>query len=341
MKLSTLRNVLTKTIPAQEPVLIKSAPGVGKTDTFKQVCKALVKEKVIDSFCVLHPALWEPTDAKGLPGFVDGEACFKPYGYMKKLFDTNERIAVLLDDLGQADMSVQKGCMQLLHERAIDDARIGDNVTFCAATNRKSDKAGVTAILEPVKSRFMTIVDVEADTDEWITWAAANNQPVEMMAYMKYKPGSILDFKATQDITNSPNPRTIAAAGRALELFRDAERPVLQEVLAGAVGEGFALELVAFLKVYMDLPDPRDVLRDPESFPIPSDPEKLYALCGGLAHHAVSFEGSLENLFVLASKVPKEFGVCLVDMCKRMHGSEFEETMGYIEWLKGNQEVIF
>ena len=65
-----------------------------------------------------------------------------------------------LDDLGQAPMSVQAAAMQLILARRINGFKISDKVIFMAATNRREDKAGVTGILEPVKSRFAWIVEL-------------------------------------------------------------------------------------------------------------------------------------------------------------------------------------
>ena len=42
-------------------------------------------------------------------------------------------------------------------------ARRSDQVTFIACTNRKTDMAGVTGILEPVKSRFISISELTRD----------------------------------------------------------------------------------------------------------------------------------------------------------------------------------
>jgi len=54
-------------------------------------------------------------------------------------------------------------------------------------------------------------------------------------------------------------------------------------VYAGAVGEGAAVELTAFLKLFRQLPDPLQVLKDPEKAIVPTEPSVLFAICGALA----------------------------------------------------------
>jgi len=51
--------------------------------------------------------------------------------------------------------------MQLILGRCINGHKVSDHVTFLAATNKKSDRAGVSGILEPVNSRFAAIVELQ------------------------------------------------------------------------------------------------------------------------------------------------------------------------------------
>jgi hypothetical protein len=57
--------------------------------------------------------------------------------------------------------------MQLILARRVNSFTLPDCVSFVAASNRRQDKAGVTGILEPVKSRFATILEVSPDLDDW------------------------------------------------------------------------------------------------------------------------------------------------------------------------------
>lgn len=62
MKPSQLYELLSRTIPAKLPVLIKGAPGIGKTDIVSQACKDAGAELIVS-----HPVVDEPIDYKGLP----------------------------------------------------------------------------------------------------------------------------------------------------------------------------------------------------------------------------------------------------------------------------------
>jgi hypothetical protein len=228
MKPSQLHELLTQTIAAKMPVLIKGAPGIGKTDIVTGACKDAGAELIVS-----HPVVDEPIDYKGLPYIIDGHAEFLPFGALHRLIEAEQATVYFMDDLGQAPPSVQAAAMQLILARRINGHHVSDNVTFIAATNRKQDKAGVAGILEPVKSRFATIVELEPDLDDWVQWAISHGLPVELVAFIRFRPNLLFDFAPSVDIINSPCPRTVHNVGRLMQLQLPAELEF--EAYAGAV----------------------------------------------------------------------------------------------------------
>ncbi|MDA8165458.1 MAG: ATP-binding protein, partial [Desulfobacteraceae bacterium] len=276
LKPSELKGLLLKTIPARLPVLIKGAPGLGKTDIVGQAAAALSARLQLK-----HPVVDDPIDYKGLGFKVEGrdEARFLPFGDLKALIDADTPTVCFLDDLGQAPPAVQAAAMQLLLSRSINGHRVSERVCFVAATNRRTDRAGVSGILEPVKSRFATIVELQPDLEDWVAWALSHDMPTELIAFVRYRPNLLWDFAPTAEMTNSPCPRTVANAGRLLNIGLPPE--VEYQAVSGAAGEGFAAELLGFLRIYRKLPHPDRVLQDPDRAPVPADdPATLYALCG-------------------------------------------------------------
>jgi hypothetical protein len=319
MNPTTLKETLIKTIEAGLPVMIKGAPGIGKTDIVKQAAEETKYQLIIS-----HPVVSDPTDYKGLPGIVDGEAEFLPFGDLRILMETKRDTICFLDDLGQAPAVVQAAAMQLILARQINGHKISDKVVFIAATNRRQDRAGVTAILEPVKSRFATILELQADLDSWIDWALDNDMPAELIGFIRWKPDLLSAHVATADITNSPCPRTIAYAGKLLEAGLDS-----QEVLAGAIGEGAAAELVGFLEIYKNLPNIQAILIDPENAPVPDAPASLYAVASALVRHTT--ENNAGQIMKYAMRLPADFSVFMVrDMTRKE--PKVQHTKEYIKW---------
>ena len=276
-----LADYLSASISAGHPVLVTGAPGIGKSDIIAQAARTAGAEVILS-----HPVVSDPTDAKGLPWKVEGEnvATFLPFGDLARALDSTVSTVWFLDDLGQASPAVQASFMQLLLARRVNGHILPDCVTFVAATNRRTDRAGVSGVLEPVKGRFYTILELEPSLDDWSNWAIDNDIVPELIAFLRFRPDLLSAFEPTADLTNSPTPRTWSHVSSILNynLSRDIETLAI----CGAVGEGAGMEFMAFLAMYQDLPNIDAILVDPDASAIPEKPATLYALTTGLAMRA-------------------------------------------------------
>lgn len=333
-----LRETLGLMILAGEPMLIKGAPGIGKTDIITQACEDVEAELLI-----VHPVVDDPTDYKGFP-FVVGpkgnqRADFLPFGNLQRIIDATELTVFFLDDLGQAPPSVQAAAMQLILARRINEHRVSDSVVFIAATNRKEDKAGVSGILEPVKSRFTAILELEPTVDDWMRWAGTHNMPTELIAFINFRPNLLHSFEPTADIKNSPCPRTVAAVGRILNLGVTKEQRA--ELISGAAGEGFAAELEGFLKLYeRDLPDPKAMLNDPNKYDIGNiarEPDVAYALIAALADHVT--KKTMAAFVSICNRVQPEYSVMGMRLA-HIRTPALLETREFAEWAREHQDVF-
>lgn len=330
MKAKELTKLLKVTIPAGLPVMVKGAPGVGKSDIIAQACQASEAELIIE-----HPVVSDPTDFKGLPFAKNGKAEFLPFGSLRDIIDAKRRTVFFLDDLGQAPPSVQAACMQLILARRINGSKVSDQVTFVAATNRHKDRAGVTGILEPVKSRFVSIVELEPDMEDWVAWALQADVPTELIAFIRFRPNLLFDFEPTNEMKNSPCPRTVANVGKLMQVGIPSE--IEYEVYSGSAGEGFAAELMAFLRIFRDLPNPDAVLMAPKKAKVPEDPATLYAICGALARKCGN--NTIDNLITYANRLPAEFSVLLIRDSVQLV-PEVVNNRSFIEWASSHSDVL-
>ncbi|MCK9331643.1 MAG: ATP-binding protein [Candidatus Cloacimonetes bacterium] len=310
MKASQLTAAIRFAIEHKLPLLIKGAPGTGKSDIIAQACSAAGAELIIS-----HPVVSDPTDYKGLPFPVKdkAEASFLPFGDLLRLTQAQRPTVFFLDDLGQAPMSVQAACMQLILARQVNGHMVSDQVVFLAATNRRQDKAAVLGILEPVKSRFAGIIELEVDLDDWVSWAYAHNMPPELIAFVRYRPTLLHDFKPSADIVNSPSPRTVAYVGKMLNA--GIPEGLEYELISGAAGEGFAAEFMGFLKLWESLPDIPAILADPDHAPLPTEPSVLFAVVGALV--AKADRHNFASIMRYTRRLPGEFQVLLANDATR------------------------
>lgn len=330
MKPTELKTVLAACIAAKRPVLIKGAPGIGKSDIVSQAAEEAGAELIIS-----HPVVSDPTDYKGLPGIVNNQAEFLPFGELRKAIEATKPTVFFLDDLGQAPAAVQAACMQLLLARRINGHKVSDHVTFVAATNRREDRAGVTGMLEPVKSRFATILELSVDVDDWVAWALENNLPIELIAFIRFRPNLLHDFKASSDLVNSPCPRTVANIAYLMQA--GIPKHLEFEVFTGTAGEAFSAEFIGFLKIFRELPNPDSILMDPNNAKVPTDPAVLYALCGALARRAS--DQNIDRVLTYFQRMPAEFNVLGVRDLTKIN-PELQNTSAYIRWISKNNGVL-
>jgi len=327
MNAKDLQETLKKAVKAGLPVLVKGAPGVGKSDIITQVAKELKYDLII-----FHPVVSDPTDFKGLPGIVNGKAKFLPFGDLEQLVNAKKPTIAFFDDVGQAPAVVQAALMQLILVGQVNGVKVSEKVTFIAATNRREDRAGVTGILEPVKSRFATIIELEPTANEWIEWAFENDMPAELIGFINFRPALLHEGKATADIVNHPCPRTIAYAGKLIDIGLDDI-----ETLAGAVGEGCAVELVGFISVYNSLPNISAILLDPDNAIVPGEPAALYAVVSALVDTIT--KDNAARVLKYGNRLPADFSVLLVRDSVRKE-PKIQNTKAFIKWATLHKNVL-
>lgn len=326
MKPSELKKNLSVAFTNGLKILIKGEPGIGKTEIVMAAAEAAGAELVL-----MHPAVSDPVDFKGLPAIVGNHAEFLPYGQLRKLVEADKKTICFIDDIGQAPHAVQAALMQLIQQREVDGHKISDHVVFCGATNDSSHMAGVQSILEPVKSRWHTIVELKADQVEWVRWAQKHNVREEILAFVMFRGIEVLsNFKPTRELANSPSPRTVASAAK---LF--ASGLYTHEILAGACGEGWAAEFLGFLKVYRSLPDPDECIKNPEKARVPSsdDAATLFAIAVAVSLRAN--KDNFANVTKYLKRLPKEHEVFAVrDALARE--TSLQNTAAFTGWATEN-----
>jgi len=335
MKITELYNVLPIAIKNNMNILLKGAPGVGKSDVISDI----VINKMGFELMIQHPIVSNPVDFKGLPvsGVVNNEltAEFIPYGDLQKMMTAQKDLVVFFDDLGQAPQSVQASVMQIILAREINGKKISDKVRFIAATNDKTDNAGVSGLITPLLSRFAGIFKIEIDGDSWINWAINNNMPHELIAYIKAKPSMLSTFDSkNKNIENFACPRTIANLGRWIN-----NGVINHEVWSGSVGESFATEFMAFYKICTSIAKlPTEIINNPSGADIPSKPDVLYFVLTALANKSKD-EKTFNSIVTYLKRLPKEYEAFAVKLIVTKN-PKMKETSIYINWHVQNQDVV-
>lgn len=294
---SQMGYLIERYMEANMNIMFAGMPGIGKTDIVKQCSHRLGYDLII-----FHPVISDPTDFKGFPWCFTGQdgkehAVFVPFSQLKALIGATKKTICFLDDFGQAPVSVQAACMQLLHGGEIAGHKISKHVRFIACTNRKQDRAGVQALLEPVKSRFHGIFELVPELEPFKQWLITNGYPAMLAAFVNYKPewvnGGPEGWKALGEIVNQACPRTIAHLGDVIKLDLPPELRI--PAYGAAVGPVMAKEYVAFERLASQMPDINKVLNDPDNADVPQKKDIQFAMIGAL-HHNMEIK-NIDNIY--------------------------------------------
>lgn len=297
MNITAFASCLKTALINNWPVLVQSAPGLGKSDVVASVANELGYDLMI-----MHPVVQSPDDVKGL-GFItpSGDAAFIPYENMRRLLTATSPLICFIDDLGQAPQSMQGAYMQLILARELDGKKLSPFVRFVSATNRRSDNAGATGLITALISRFRAVITLDVDAGAWVQWALANGVPAELVAFIKFRPDLISTFNPSKRDEQFACPRTIAALGDWVKAG-----VIDLEVWQGAVGEAFATEFFGFYQIYTKVAGlPAQIVMNPAKAQIPTSPDLAFALTSALAFMAS--EKNIDALAIYTKRLDGEF----------------------------------
>jgi hypothetical protein len=320
-------------------IMFTGMPGIGKTALMDLIGSQL-KYTVVK----FHPVISDPTDFKGMPWVFMHEgkerAVFVPFNQLKALIDAKGPVLCVIDDFGQAAGAVQAACMQLLHGGELCGKKISKHVRFVACTNRKQDRAGVTGMLEPVKSRFHGIFELVPELDPWIDYMTTVGISPMLVAFMRNRPnwltGGDAGWSPSADIVNQACPRTIHHLSDIINLaFDPISRPT---AYAGAVGPEMADEYYSFEQLVTKMPDLDRICKDPLNAEMPSTPDIGYAMLGAL--HSRMNRGNLKNIYVYMGRAfTKELqAVFHFDLPK--FNENLTKHEAYIRWAAENGDLF-
>lgn len=332
MKHSEFVATAMRLMVAQEPFLVTGSPGSGKTAGLAQATNAAKRRLIIT-----HPIISEEVDYRGLPGFVQTngrtEAVFLPFGFLRELTTTTKPTTVIIDDVGQARLSVQAALMQLVQLREIDGTAISDTVTFALASNRREDRAAVQGIVSALVDRCVCVLELEVDASELASWLLTQGYNPILAAFIRWKPDEVR-FDAKNEFQKSSTPRSIAGLGRLIQLGLDTP-----ELCAAAVGPGFAAGFLAFRRLEATLLTVEQILANPKKVKLPAKEEQdvLYALVTTLASRITTenFPQAMQFL----ERCPPEFAVlALRDAQAKV--PNLATTPAFVDWAERHTKLL-
>ncbi|MFL6120684.1 AAA family ATPase, partial [Actinophytocola sp.] len=281
---SASHDALAVCVLAGVPVLLWGSPGTGKTSVVTALGESLgwPVEVVIGS-------LREPSDFAGLPVVTDDEVRMAPPSWARRLATATDGL-LFLDELTTAPPAVQAAMLRVVLERVVGDLRLPAGIRVVAAANPPEQAADGWDLSPPLANRLVHLDWTVSATSVATGFAQGFPTPAVIgktgpttarvtagralvAAFLQLRPELVLQVPASAHAASRgwPSPRSWETTARLLAACDHvgASPDVRRVLVTGAVGEGPGLELLAWL-AHSDLPDPDQVLADPDSFELPA-----------------------------------------------------------------------
>jgi MoxR-like ATPase len=276
MKPSKLYEALHALIGERVPLHIWGACGVGKSQIVSQVAADLQCE-----FLDVRAVQLDPVDLRGLPRITADQTEWVPPRFLPK----EGKGILFLDELTSAPQMTQAGCYQLVLDRRLGEYVLPDGWIVIAAGNPASERGVHFSMPRPLRNRFVHL-DLEPDLDDWSRWAIKAGVRAEIVAFLRFKPELLHAADTTSDANAWPTPRSWEMASNVLcgiarrrnTTFLSGTSEFEAKLLDGTVGPAATAELVAFLRLFRQLPSIDEILLNPETAPLPTETSAQIAI---------------------------------------------------------------
>ncbi len=332
----TLKGTLKVCALAKRPAFTWGSPGIGKSDIHRQVCDELNLD-LIDT----RVSQLDAVDTRGIP-YVDAE---RTRWAIPEMFpDDSTPTMWFLDEMNLGTPSVQSAMYQLILDRRLGDYVLPDNVVVFAAGNHDTDRSNTHRMSAALANRFVHF-ELIVQHDAWERWAMRSDIHPAIIAFLRYRPELLHSWDARSTQKSQPTPRTWQFCSELLTMMQAASinGSIESTAVCGTVGEPAGAELLGFLRIYRNLPDPQTIIDAPEHAALHDDPAVNWALCGALAKRATP--ETIAAILTYAqrmgdeSHIGPEFMTVLARGCAH-NDDNVMATPAFIEWATANQDVL-
>lgn len=367
MKPTDLCEALTALAKVRQPFFVWGDPGVGKSSIVRQTADALFASdygyqigpdgrpfthaatakanKVILQpwhrrpwLLDIRAVLLDPVDLRGLPALVDGgpQKAKEMVWALPRILPRAGKGLLFFDELNRAAPLVQNACLQLVLDRVLGDYSMPDGWALGSAGNYEHD-VGVQRMSDALVSRF-THLEAEVNLEDFCNYAVRNKFEPVVVAFVKFRP-ELLHKYDHKDRTRRtfPCPRTYEFLSR---ILIERHRSVVEYALIeGTIGKEAAVEFVAFLRMYREVPDIDALLASPTRAALPTHPATLYAVASALSRRATLH--NVGKIITYLDRVPaQEYAVLAVREAIQMNSS-LNAAKAVTDWKVRHADVIF
>jgi hypothetical protein len=292
-------------VDQNDPVMIWGKPGVGKSESIRQLTEEL-SALLVD----IRLSQYDSVDLRGFPG-VDEATSLTRWHAPSTLpfvgnpaFPADKPIILFLDEINAAAPAVSAVAYQLVNERCVGEHKLLPNVRVVAAGNREGDRGVTNRMPLPLANRFVHC-EAEESVDAYCAWHAAQGLPAIGVAFLHFRRELLSTFDPTKTEKVFATPRTWAKAFR--YYASDVPMSVKRAAMAGAVGDGPAAEFWGFVDVWQSLISIEEIIANPSTAATPERADMSYATAVNVSGHMA--RNNIEALNTYLKRLPPEYAV--------------------------------
>ena len=317
------------------PIFIWGGTGIGKSETIKTTAQEIAKDEKLDftedtsnskafGFLDIRISQLEPSDLRGLP--VQNLATKTTDWLIPNWLptDANSKGLIFFDELNLSPPSIQAVAYQLILDRRIGDYILPKGWVVVSAGNRIEDKCSVFDMSSALCNRFLHATLHNPSVENWTKWAVGNNVDGRIISFLNWKPSSFNRSDERSKDKAFPTPRSWAFCSRLIDGRNNNE--LVKRLTASAVGEGTALEFVAFMKLQTKI-DIDNILKNPKEIEKIDEIDLKYVLIGTLSEKYRKDKKLLTKIIPVCEFLEPEFAVLLLRFLKAYHPEHFKKEM--------------
>ena len=254
-----LKNQVIYSYKTKTPLAVVGPAGIGKTSIVSQAGEELSKS-LGKPFKVttLITSQMVPEDFTGIP-IPDMQN--KVVNFFKLGQLPTEGYGILhLDELNQADLSVQKPLFQLLGERRIGTYELPEGWGIVASMNPDGENYG-TNKPSPALRRRMSWVEVKFDVSAFMSYAKENDFNEVIIEYLSRNPDKCLNETALKNDKVFSCPASWEKVSNILNVMKPKDTIAdIMPICSGLIGFTYFKDFVRFFNDFSQDIDPKDII---------------------------------------------------------------------------------
>lgn len=296
-------------IPA---IMLRGAPGVGKSSIIKSVAKANGI-----GFVDVRLAQMERVDFAGLPSVNNETTIWNVPSFWPR--NQASRGIILLDEITSAPSDCQTAAYSVVLDRRVPNSnyQIPNGWLIVAAGNRTCDRAVVKAMSSALANRFVHF-ELEANAEDWNKWAVSNSINPAVTGYINYRPENLFKMEGQNLEQGWPSPRSWERVSNMISIYKDSEN-ILRKAVYGLIGNSVGLEFMEFWKMNKEFDNVFELMNNPNAeIKIPEKADQKYAISSAVVYHVWNgknkeeSERLVDGFYRFLNKMPNSYAALMV-----------------------------